>query len=108
MRLVAGMKAIICDCAGVVDGIPFLLYVHVSVSVGEMEKGSSSPNRELRGNVEAEKPHSWFTIAGHVGSYVDFREVGDWIESRAVSKSDAAHVERDNGDPCFAFVEVDI
>ena len=81
---------------------------NVAVPVGQMKKGSSSPNREFGWNVEAEKPHSRLTVAGHIGSNVDFREVGNRIESRAVTKCDTAHVERDDGDPCFAFMEVDI
>ena len=84
MRFVASLKAVISDFAGVVNGVPLLLHVDFAVPVGQVKKGSSGPNRELRGNVETEKPHSWLTVAGDVGTNVDFREVGNGIECRAV------------------------
>ena len=90
------------------ESVSFILNVYVAVPVGQIEKSSSSPNSEFGWNVEAEKPHARPTVAGHIGSNVDFREVGNRIESRAVPKCDTVHVERDDGDPCFAFIEVDI
>ena len=108
IHFVASLKAVISDFAGVVNGVPLLLHLNFTVPVGQVKKGLSGPHRELRGNVETEKPHSWLTVAGYVCTNVDFREVGNGIECRAVPQRYAAHVERDDGDPCFAFIQVDI
>ena len=90
MHFVASLKAVISDFAGVVNGVPLLLHVNFTVPVGQVKKGLSGPHRELRGNVETEKPHSWLTVAGDVCTNVDFREVGNGIECRAVPQRYAA------------------